>query len=190
MVQPPVRNFDALSSAPDTPSARALRLIALSSGASVVVFFFVLALLPSETWSGSTPAAETFFTTTGLSIAHVLTAMGIYGILPFLSRRIGGPDSEGVHSREHPGTLGESFNRFQRAYIVRLAMMEAVALFGLIVCFVALSQGTLQHQPLYWLNAASSAIFVGFLAATFPSDTRVAETLMENVSKDTPPRIS
>lgn len=55
------------------------------------------------------------------------------------------------------------------AYIVRAALAESAALFGLVACFLAASDGTMQKNPLLFVNFAGAVLFLGFLALTFPT---------------------
>lgn len=53
--------------------------------------------------------------------------------------------------------------------IIRLAMWEALALFGLTICFLGSLQGILQHHPLYWINLISAIVFEMMVFTEFPS---------------------
>ena len=63
------------------------------------------------------------------------------------------------------------------ASIIRLAMMEAPALFGIVICLLAVFGEGLDDQPVYWLNLASVVLFLFYLAASFPTRERVLELL-------------
>jgi len=63
------------------------------------------------------------------------------------------------------------------AVILRLALLEAPALLGLIICLLAVATGQMREQGLYWLNAVSAVLFIAFAALSFPTRERV-ETLL------------
>ena len=75
--------------------------------------------------------------------------------------------------RKTPGALGV---RVQTAFIARLAFREGAGLLGMTVAYVAALNGVLRAYPAYWVNLAPFALFLGFLAAHWPSaDTLAAE---------------
>lgn len=57
----------------------------------------------------------------------------------------------------------------QTAFIVRLAVREGAALLGLVACMLAAMKGVLAAYPAYWVNAAPAALFLFFLAVSWPS---------------------
>jgi F0F1-type ATP synthase membrane subunit c/vacuolar-type H+-ATPase subunit K len=85
--------------------------------------------------------------------------------------------------RQSPGPLG---GRVQTAFIVRLAMREGAGLLGLVVAFLAARNGVLRAYPAYWVGLAPYALFLGFLAAHWPTEERLGaearEVLSENPS--------
>ena len=60
------------------------------------------------------------------------------------------------------------WDRLRNAHIIRLVLFEAVALFGLLICALAMFDGVLQTYPVYWVNLISSFIFGIVLVSTFP----------------------
>ena len=66
-------------------------------------------------------------------------------------------------------TSGAFGVRVQIAYIVRLACREGAGLLGMTVTYVAALNGVLRAYPAYWVNLVPFALFLGFLAAHFPS---------------------
>ena len=72
--------------------------------------------------------------------------------------------------KKSAGPLG---GRVQIAFIIRLALREGAGLLGMVVAYLAALNGVLRVYPAYWVNGAPFALFLGFLAAHWPS----AETL-------------
>ncbi|KAB2880588.1 ATP synthase F0 subunit C [bacterium] len=68
------------------------------------------------------------------------------------------------------------------AMIVRLAMIEAPAIFGLVICLIATFNGTIQETPSIWLNAITALILIGFVILTFPNKERVEEIFNSKIS--------
>jgi hypothetical protein len=69
------------------------------------------------------------------------------------------------------------------AMIIRLAMYEGIALFGLVICLLAVVEGVMQAYPLYWLNVLSSLLVVGYIVLTFPNAQRIKMVFMEKIKR-------
>lgn len=67
------------------------------------------------------------------------------------------------------------------AYILRLAILEAPAMLGLVVCLLATMNGALASRPALWLNALPAALLVAFSLATFPTRDRLLFLVRERV---------
>ncbi len=96
------------------------------------------------------------------------------------------------NSMLHPARLTEPNPRIQAdgaaqlvvmkiaaADLVRLALLEGCALFGLVILLISHLGGVLSAQPLYWFNAASAVIMVAFVAMRFPNKERYLETVRQ-----------
>lgn len=59
--------------------------------------------------------------------------------------------------------------------IIRLALYEGVALFGLIVCLLSSIEGVLQQHPVYWLNLFSFVFLILYILLTFPTRQRLED---------------
>lgn len=75
-----------------------------------------------------------------------------------------------------PGALGA---KIQTAFVVRLAAREGAGLLGLTVAYLAAANGTLKAYPAYWVNLAPFVLFLGFLAAHWPTAGRLAAEARE-----------
>jgi hypothetical protein len=62
---------------------------------------------------------------------------------------------------------------YQRAALVRLALLEGAALFGLVVCFLVAGSGQLRTDPLLALNALSALYLLLVAGASFPTEDRL-----------------
>lgn len=102
-----------------------------------------------------------------LTLAHLVLAAGAWGLAFVLYRkRLARPF-------ETPPTAADCLAALRTATVLRLAVLEAPALFGAIVCLIASQRGVLDVEPLYWLNLASAAAFVAAAVLTFPTRDRV-----------------
>ena len=59
--------------------------------------------------------------------------------------------------------------------ILRLALLEAAAFLGLIICLAAAMSGALRLYPIYWINTASTVVVVLYVVLAFPSRDRIAK---------------
>ena len=62
------------------------------------------------------------------------------------------------------------FEKFNATRILQLAMIEGAALFGVVICIIGVLGGNIYHQPLIWLNLASSMILFSFAFSTIPNE--------------------
>ena len=68
------------------------------------------------------------------------------------------------------------------ALVLRLALLEAVALFGIVVCYLAVLTGTLHESPLYWLNGLPAVLLALHTLLSFPTRDRMESALQERFS--------
>lgn len=169
------------------PHARPLQLIYVAAASAVIVFFALLLVLASSgagDGDGDSSGQQSMWAAV-LSIVHFMFAMGVYGFVPMLFRRMTASGSSQGEVHGNPPLPLESSNsalpHLHKALIVRLAMMESVALFGLTVFLVTITTGMLKTESRYWLNLTTGVVFVGFLAATFPTTERLTQALQSTV---------
>jgi hypothetical protein len=77
-----------------------------------------------------------------------------------------------------PGPLG---SRVQAAFIARLALREGASFMGLAVAYLSALNGVLRAYPAYWVNLAPYGLFVGFLAAHWPTAEKLAAEARESL---------
>ena len=63
--------------------------------------------------------------------------------------------------------------RLRTAQIIRLALFEGVAFFGLVICILSVQNGLLYEQPIYWAAALPALVVVLLVAQTFPTKERM-----------------
>lgn len=81
------------------------------------------------------------------------------------------------------------WDRLRTAHIIRLALFEGVALFGLVICLLAMFDGVMQIYPAYWVNLTSSFVFGMILVYNFPSVEKM-ETFFREYVQDQSYRLS
>lgn len=139
---------------------RTLQISLLALAAGVVMFGVVTfaILLISKSADGSTMLASAGT----LTVAHAIVAVALFpaGFLVFnviLTRNL------------EPGALQA---RIQAAYIMRAALWEGAAIFGLVILIVT-GKPALAEMPVYWANLISPLICLTLMALTFPTRIRL-----------------
>jgi hypothetical protein len=117
-----------------------------------------------------------------LTVLHLAVASAAYVAAAFIHRRI----LTRAFAPERVASSAEAvLSSLRLAGIVRLAIMEWVAFFGLVVLVVATQQWVLQYDPEYWANLVSTAVFFAFVLLTFPTRAKLKETSREELAKST-----
>jgi len=164
---PPINLNESRNTVSDS-ELRSLQSVALAMVVAVVGSAGITAYLSLV--SGGTPLTrEEVRLLNLLSLLHVVAAGVCYWLAGALFARRLSPKEED----EGPVDPGTSFHRLRATIILRLAMVEAPAWFGVVICLFAGIRGGLAHDPVYWLNFASTLVLVIFAVKTFPSRSRV-----------------
>jgi hypothetical protein len=148
----------------------------------VLVFLFVVLFLFIQSFSNPStpidPGPGRYVMM--LTALHLAVAVVAYLAAIFVYRRI----LARAFSQERRGTSADVvLSNIRLAGIVRLAIVEWAAFFGLVVLVVSTQQWVLQHAPEYWLNLLSTAIFFGFVLLTFPTRARLEEMTRDGMSR-------
>ena len=141
-------------------TAQQLQIIAGSMGAVLTVMAGLIAWT-SISGAGKIPTPE------NVRIINLLTTVAM---LVAVSCIVASEIAWRSLLKKSAGPLG---GRVQIAFIIRLALREGAGLLGMVVAYLAALNGVLRVYPAYWVNGAPFALFLGFLAAHWPS----AETL-------------
>jgi hypothetical protein len=96
------------------------------------------------------------------------------------------PDLSSGDRQHLPLTLAENLLAMIRSSsIVRLALLEVPAMFGLTICFMAAIQGVLQQYPFYWINMVSTLVFEVIIYIEFPSRQKLEALFREKWPQQT-----
>lgn len=126
-----------------------------------------------------------------LSIAHIVMALGAYGAAKFLYDTQFKPEHlASALRRELRDAWGKNIAvspaekcvaLIRTASIIRLALLEGAAFFGLMTCMVGVTSGVMSSHPEYWLNLVTTAIMTYFTYATFPTRERLLQIFEEKI---------
>ncbi len=171
-------NLEAFRANVTASQVRGLQIIPAALCGSVVLFAGVLFFLAGTHAASPRQAAldaAAVATVRFLTLAHFLLAAIVYGAAPRVEnavyrrgREIQGENSAALLTAQALGII-------QTARLTRLAMYEGVALMGLVVCFIAMSTNVMAAHPVYWVNAITAALLIGYVVSTFPNRDRLAE---------------
>jgi hypothetical protein len=119
-----------------------------------------------------------------LSMTHVGFTIVAYLLAPFLFNRTLNatrldPGQEADSTR---ALASQAVLLLRTAMIVRLAILEGAAFFGLSVCVIGVTGGVMAAEPLYWLNLGSGALLIAFGIATFPTREGLLDILESHFS--------
>jgi hypothetical protein len=159
-----------------TEQLRPLQIIHFALAGGVFVFLVVTMFLPGSPVV-LRPGGEDILTI--LSMVHVIGFFSAFAIGRFVY------DSQLRHDRLQSMVQGlpeqaardQVLGLLRRVTIVRLALLEGAAFFGLAVVLIAKMTGVVTEAPVYWLNALSSVIFIGFVMFTFPTRDKINDLL-------------
>ena len=158
-----------------TPAiVKSYQVFYFANAIGVLIFFFVVLFLFLQSFSNpiivADPAAEEYVMM--LTMLHLTVLVLAYLMGTFVYRKMLGR----AFSAEQRSLSAEAvLSNIRLAGIVRLAVMEWAAFFGLVVLVVATQQSVLQRVPEYWVNVISTVIMFGFVLLTFPTRARLEE---------------
>ena len=163
---------------------RVFQIISLALGTGVFLFFLIV--LGTYWGSSETPGTQE---SSNLSVIKILTLVhileaGFLYILSFflyrflvsqqqLKKILKTPPPAGVDPATPPE--GRCIGIILTGTLIRLAMFEGTALFGLITCLLGATDGTLRQYPVYWLNLFSLVFMILFVLVTFPTRQRLED---------------
>jgi hypothetical protein len=163
---------------------------ALASG---IALFLTIVVLMYVLMDGAAPTAqENLRVVNLLSLVHIGLAVALYGVSqrlydaqfaePRLSQRLG-MEMRDMQGRVIDDPAQKCLYLMRSAMIIRLACYEGAALFGLVVCLLAVVTGVLHAYPLYWLNALTSVLVLGHLITTLPTADRLKSVFLAKIKK-------
>lgn len=181
LAEVPLHNFQQAL----TPARlREMRTVYIALGAGVLVFGFVIWNV-STVATGRMPTEDDLGMMMILSIVHVVFALSVYAVsnfiynLQFRPSRLERTAQEGVYDPRSRRVIEDPAVNclmiIRVAAVIRLALLEGAAFFGLAICMIGVQRGVMRVEPAYWLNVLSSVVMLAFVAVAFPTKDRVEE---------------
>lgn len=145
---------------------RPLQIVYAALASGVVAFAAVIGLLTEGSQPQFSGDTEVLLLLSGI---HALMAAAMYAVAPFVFRGL----LTNIDSIAGTDLATVLIGKIMTAHIVRLAMYEGVAMFGLVICLLTVMSGAAPSHPELLLNGISTAIFLILTAATFPTIDRI-----------------
>jgi hypothetical protein len=150
---------------------RSLAIVQGAIGGGILVFALVVLWMSTTSSPGpveSSPVLALLMQI--LTLAHLVVAIVLFPLAHIIFARILSPERLRKAAQSGPGSV---LSLMRTAIVVRLALYEAVAFFGLMVCLVGAIRGILAVEPIYWVNGISAAVMLLFIVRTFPTKERL-----------------
>jgi purine-cytosine permease-like protein len=170
-------------------SIKVLQVIYFALGTGVFIFA-VIAIASYFVFQENYQATDPSLIRT-LTFIHLLLLPIIFYLAKYLYDRLfqfnrfsQRPEMNSSDPENYPVSSAENLLAIIRtSSIVRLALLEGLAMFGLTICFLGAIQGVLQQYPIYWLNMISTVIFEMIIFTEFPSRQKLETLFREKWSQ-------
>ena len=158
------------------------RIIYLALLSGVTVFLGIILLL-AYSQSQSNQSANSQDILPILTTVHIILALTAYFVSFIVFRLLTNPVRLRKITLPAAMPSGRQISTPEQMYlvtvftasIIRAALFEGSALFGLIICLMGALDGSIQRYPVYWLNLFSFVIMAGMMIYTFPSRTKLED---------------
>lgn len=140
------------------------------------VMAFALAVAFMYTRSAMLEPGETDLDTVRtLTVVHFIFLVANVGSSLFFTQRLFSPEGmrDALAADDAQSAAKRCVLQQRTALIVRLAVLEGSAFFGLAVCMIGAMNGVLRVTPAYWVNLLSPFLLISYGIATFPSRERL-----------------
>lgn len=174
----------------DALTDESLRVTRLLHGAIMtgpLLFLLVVLAMSFSRTGGLPPRPSDFDLLNILSAAHGVLFLAAVGLAQFLPGLLFAPDRGGEDAEPVTAeTLAARCVAQQRiANLARLIPLEGTSLFGLVVCFVGVMSRAIQVESWYWLNAASTGLFLSYAWSFFPTRENLVDWFDQRMHRTT-----
>lgn len=171
----PVNNLSAsqLESAMTPDYLRALAVIHMAVSAGPVIFAVAVVFVMSNIRE-ITPVPQDIVLLNVLSLANLLIMASAWFVGTFIFQKLcsNWKTEENVEIAQNM-RIERALGSMRNGLIVRLAMIEASAIFGTAVCLIGVMKGVLPKESIYWFNLAPLAVLFGYSITNFPSKSKI-----------------
>jgi hypothetical protein len=170
-----VMSEEAFREGLDADGVRRLQILQVGLGAGVAAFALLIAVLHAQGVGAAKPIESQVETLRMMSLAHGAVAVTTWSTAIFLWR-------SSVRPKLAAATDAVSFlQEWQVGTILWLALFEAPAMFGLVICFQLVQSGNAEAHSELLGNGVTAAVQLLLTAATFPTADRLVNAYREEV---------
>ncbi len=180
----PQLDFAEFQNALTPQRIRVFMIISLALLTGCTLFLGIILFLYSKTESAEMVSENSVLPL--MSLVH--GCMALVGYIPayWIGRYFASPKGLMTLAKNSAGAVtGENMTMESRCigamftgFMIRAAILEGMALFGLIVCLLGVLDGQIHLQPVYWGNLFSYILFAAVTVWTFPTKSRL-ETIFK-----------
>lgn len=145
---------------------RPLQVICIALPVGVILFTLVALSIGSD----GTPTTDLAALTTMRLVHAALTAFALFAQKLFFVRALTGKIKSGQGDGPQP-----FLTRYRTAMIVRLALVEGAALFGLVILVIASTGGVLRNDSTLYLHLIPVLLLIGIAQVSFPTQQKLVE---------------
>lgn len=164
----------------DEGDLRGIQLVQVGLVMGVVMFMGVVLVLTRTPTAVETPPDPQLFKI--LSGVNALLLLQGYPVAFFLFNALTKPKKIGpVEGPED--AVRKALGVFRSAMMLRAALLEGPALFGLVVIFLAHAQGALEPNAWIWANTLAPMLFLAATGVSFLTKKRLVDLIEDRLSK-------
>jgi len=169
---------------------KTLQIVNIWMVGSVIIFLAVILLLFYKNSSDVASMSDNQYYSQILLISLIVIAILEYSLVYYLPKfqlttgklkiRLSSVfyDPKGKIKNEPVFTLLQIYRMLM---IIRLAMLDGVAIFGLFVLYYAVSNNLIYSQPIYWISIIPLIIIVLFVYFYFPTKEKIIFYIEKNI---------
>lgn len=165
----------------DEGDLRSIQIIQIALVLGVFMFLGVIVVLTRTPSAVETPPDPQFFKV--LSGVNALLLLQGYPAAFFLFGLLTKPEKLTPLPAEPAAAVRKALGVLRSGVIVRAALLEGPALFGLVVIFLAHAQGALEPSPWIWANALTALLFLAASGVSFLTKRRLVDLVEDRLSK-------
>ncbi|MFH1194131.1 MAG: hypothetical protein V1720_00385 [bacterium] len=167
---------------------KTLQIIFFAIGTGIFLFFTVCVILYFINVQPETPPTEEVVSM--LSFIHAIifvalffTSKFMYGFILSDKFNPGKNMMSFQQLGEVRGNYSNLLQKIRTAEIVRLAILEGPALFGLVIILLSVMSGVIYYNSGYWLNLLSSFALWGMIYINFPRTDKLYEVVRNHFNQ-------
>jgi len=168
--KPPIGEFEELLT---DDNVRSMQIIQAALGSGVLIFVvIVIAMYFSYATDEATGSADFVWM---LTLIHFVAAAIMFVLSSWMYKRRLTEQAVRRASGEDTINAGSCLEALRSAIIIRLGLLEGAAFYGLVVCIVAVMNGVMNENAIFWINLFSAFVMLFFVIWLFPSRERLIE---------------